>query len=346
MGETKTPRLGYGDFLRCLSAVAVVTLHCAGATLATDTPGTTRFFILDLLDGGTRWAVPMFIMLSGMFLLDPDKPMPRRKWLGHVARVAVLILFWGFFFALWENYQAHPGLEWFLEGLIAFVAGRLHYHLWFLPMLLGLYLLTPLLRAFVRGASRATLWYAIGLWSVVTVLLGTFYQTLPGAVGQSWLNMLNLQTLAGYTGYFLLGYLLKTCAIRPRAEKILYALGALGLVATWAGTEFLSLQAGSFQPLLYGYLTPNVALAAAAVFLLARRLEVGRHPVWARLSALTLGVYVLHPTFIEVGNLFGLPRPEWNVAFCIPAQVLLVSIAAFGTTWLLRHIPKVGKILC
>lgn len=346
MDNNKSTRLGYGDFLRCLAAVAVVTLHCAGATLATDAPGTTRFLLLDLLDGGTRWAVPMFVMLSGMFLLDPDKPMPRKKWLGHVARVAILLLFWGFFFALWDNYRAHLGLEWFLEGLISFVAGRLHYHLWFLPMLLGLYLLTPLLRAFVRGASRRTLWYSIGLWGVVTLCLGTLYQAFPGGLFQSWLNMLDFQLLAGYAGYFLLGYMLKTCVPRPRAERALYVLGALGLLATWVGTELLSRRAGSFQALFYGYLTPNAALTAAALFLLARRLELGRHRLWSKLSPLTLGVYLLHPTFIEVGNLFGLPRPAWNVAWCIPGQVLLVSAAAFLAAWLLRRIPKVGKILC
>lgn len=345
MSETAKARLGYGDFLRCLGAVAVVTLHCAGATLATDIPGTARFFILNLLDGGTRWAVPLFVMLSGMFLLDPQKSMPREKWLGHVGRLAALTVFWSFFFALWENYHAHVGLEWFLEALISLVTGRLHYHLWFLPMLLGLYLLLPLLRAFVKGASRRTLWYAVGLWWVVSVCLGTLYTAFPGALGQDWLNMLDLRAAAGCAGFFLLGYLLKTCRIDPRRETCLYVLGALSLVVTWAGTWLLSLKGGSFQPLLYGDLTPNVSLTAAAIFLLARRLDLGRHRVWAKLSPLTLGVYLIHPAIIELGNLFGLPRGEWNVAWCIPIQVLLVSVCAFCAVWLVRHIPKVGKIL-
>ena len=341
----KPSRLGWSDLLRCLACAAVVVLHCAGATLAIDTPGTARFFLLNLLDSGVRWSVPVFIMLSGMFLLDPERSFSWPSWRRRVLRLALLTLVAAYLFALWDSRQAHPGAEHLLEALILLVRGELHYHLWFLPMLLGLYLLIPPMRALIQGASRRTLWYVVGLWAVVTLCLGTLHRAFPGGPLQAWLNMLNLQ-VAGYAGYFLLGYVLKTCSVRPRAEKALYALGALGLVATWAGTELLSLQAGSFQPLLYGYLTPNVALTAAASFLLCRRLEVGRHPICAKLSALTLGVYVLHPTFIEVGNLFGLPRGEWNVALCIPAQVLLVSAAAFLTTWLLRHIPKVGKILC
>lgn len=346
MEHVNRARLGYSDFLRCLATLAVVTLHCAGATLAAEAPTSARFFVLNLLDGCGRWAVPMFVMLSGMFLLDPEKPMPAKKWLGHVGRLALAILLWGGGYALWDARAAHLGLEWLLEGLISLVAGRLHYHLWFLPMLLGLYLLIPPLRALVRGASRKTLWYLTGLWGAVTVCLNTLYGFFPGGPGQSWLNMLGLYNLAGYAGYFLLGYLLKTCEIRPWAERSLYVLGLLGLVVTCAGTRVLSQRAGVFQDRLYGNLTPNVCLTAAALFLLCRRLELGRGTIWGRLAPLTFGVYLLHPLFIELFNILGFPDPMWNVAWAVPLQVLTVTLPALALTWLLRHIPKLGKYLC
>lgn len=346
MEQTSRARLGYSDFLRCLATLAVVTLHCAGATLAAQDPASTRFFVLNLLDGGARWSVPMFVMLSGMFLLDPQKPMSTRKWLGHVGRIALAVLLWGSLYALWDARAAHLGLEWLLEGLISMVAGRLHYHLWFLPMLLGLYLLLPPLRALVAGASRRTLWYLTGLWFTVTVCLNTLYAFFPGGLGQSWLNMLNLYNLAGYAGYFLLGYLLKTCDLRPWAERSLYLLGLLGLVATSTGTRLLSQYAGVFQDRLYGYLTPNVCLTAAALFLLCRRLELGRSKVWSRLAPLTFGVYLLHPLFLELAQGLGFPDPGWNVAWAVPLQVLAVTAAALTICWVLRHIPRLGKHLC
>ena len=45
-------------------------------------------------------------------------------------------------------------LESLPHALYAVVLGNTETHLWFLTMMMGLYLLTPLLRAFVRGASR------------------------------------------------------------------------------------------------------------------------------------------------------------------------------------------------
>lgn len=346
MAEQSSTRLGYSDLLRCLATLAVVVLHCAGATLASELPSSTRFFVLNLLDGGVRWAVPMFIMLSGMFLLDPQKPMSTRKWLGHVRRIALTLLLWGGLYALWDARSAHLGLEWLLEGLISLVAGRLHYHLWFLPMLLGLYLLIPPLRALIQGGSRRTLWYITGLWFAVTVCLNTLYGFFPGGLGQSWLNMLNLYNLAGYGGYFLLGYLLKTCEIRPWAERSLYLLGLLGLAATCTGTRLLSQSAGVFQDRLYGYLTPNVCLTAAALFLLCRRLAPGRGKVWSHLAPLTFGVYLLHPLILELAQALGFPSPMWNVAWAVPLQALAVTAAASAVCCVLRHIPRLGRYLC
>ena len=346
MRETKTARLGYADFLRCFAALAVVVLHCAGATLAAEDPASTRFFVLNILDGATRWAVPMFLMLSGAFLLDPKREMTRKKWLGHMARVAVALLVWGFAYAFYDTRAAHMGAEWFLEALINMVTGRLHYHLWYLPMLLGLYLLIPPMRALVKGASRQTLWYTLCLWGAVNLGFGTWYAFFPNAVSRPWYNMLGLYGLSGYMGYLLLGYLLKTCRLERRREGLCYALGALGLVATCTGTRLLSMSAGALDDRLYGYLTPNVFFTAAAIFLAARRLELGKHPGVAKMSALTFGVYLLHPLLLNCLQLRGLPDPAWNLAWFVPLEAIALFAASLAVTWCLRKIPKIGTYLC
>lgn len=347
MGEKlRSARLGYSDVLRCLAALAVVTLHCAGATLASEDPASTRFLVLNVLDGGTRWAVPMFLMLTGMFLLDPDRPLPTKKWLGHVGRVAVATLAWGFFYAFYDTREAHRGLEWFLEALIRMVRGELHYHLWYLPMLLGVYLLIPLLRALVKGAGRRGSWYFVGLWGVVTLGLNTLYRFFPQGVGRPWLDMVGLYSLSGYLGYVMLGYLLKTCRREAKWEGLCYALGLLGLVVTCTGTRLLSLRAGGLEGRLYDYLTPHVCMTAVAVFLAARRLDWGKHPAWARVSALTFGVYLVHPYLLHRCQEAGLPDPAWNVAWAVPAEALAVFLAALAVSWVVRKVPKIGKYIC
>lgn len=340
-------RLGYPDCLRCLAAAAVVVLHCVGYVQAGAQPGSACFAALNVINGIGRWAVPVFIMLSGMFLLDPDRPLPTKKWLAHVGRIALLTALWTLLYGLWNARGGQLTLEWFLEGLISLVTCQLHYHLWFLPVLLGLYLLIPLLRAMVRGGSRRTLWYFVGLWFVLGVCVSIFLRFFPNRAVSTWLGTLNLHAVYGYVGLFLLGYLLKTCACTPRRAAALYALGALSLVLTPATTQFLSQRAGYFRAELYDVLAPNTILTAAALVLLLRRCGAGRGAVWARLSPLTLGVYLLHPIFLEVlterfpppGSALG--SVTWSAA--VSAATLVASLA---TSWLLRRIPRLGKHLC
>lgn len=336
------PREGWADVLRTLAILAVVLLHCAAGNIGGEVPGDARFWVINLIDGGVRWGVPVFVMLSGAFLLDPEKEMTTRQWLRRVGRIALLTVFWGAVYALYDARAAHMGLEWLLEGLISLVTCRLHYHLWFLPMLLGLYLLLPLFRALVKGAERKTLWVFVGLWAA-TLALQKLFAFAPAFPGAEWFEALDLGHLCGYGGYFVLGYLLRTCEIRPKRAYCLYAAGGLGLLVTWAGTYLASMSAGQFAAGLYSYFVPNVMVTAAAVFLLVRHLDLGKGPVWGRLSALSLGVFVLHPLFIDLTRACSLPPEGWNLALSIPLRAVVVALLSLAAAWLLRKAPRVGK---
>lgn len=338
-------RAGWADALRVASMLAVVMLHCAVLPIGTEIPGDTRFWVINLLDGGVRWGVPVFVMLSGAFLLDPKKEMTTRQWLSRVGHIALLTVLWGGGYALYSARGAHLGLEWLLEGLISLVTCRLHYHLWFLPMLLGLYLLLPILRALVKGADRKTLWYAAILWAVCVPGLDVAFSLWPNIAGHGWFQALDLRHLYGYGGYFLFGYLLRTCEIRPKRAYALYAGGVLGLIVTWWTAYTASVEAGRFAGALYANLTPNVCATALAIFLAFRHLDLGKSPLWGKLAALSLGVFVLHPFFIDLTVRLGFPPDRWNLALSIPLRWALVAGLSLAATWLIRKLPRVGKLI-
>lgn len=346
MSSPNASRLGWPDVLRCLAAFAVVLLHCAGATLGQEAPDSARFLVLNFLNGASRWAVPMFLMLSGMFLLDPERPMSRQKWLSRLGRMGTAILLWGFFYALYDTQSAHVGLEWFLEALIRMVKGELHFHLWYLPALIGLYLLLPLARALVRGATRRELWYAVGLWGAVALVLNALCLLCPDTPLRPWSNLLELYCLSTYAGYFLLGYLLRTCHLTRKRVGLCCALGLLGLIVTCTGSRLLSLAAGKLDGRLYDTLSPNTCLMAVALFVLARWLGLGKHPIWTKLSSLAFGVYLVHPYLLHLCQEAGLPDPGWGAAWAIPAQALVIFALSLAVSWVLHRIPVIGKYIC
>ena len=147
-----TGRLAWADLLRVLTTFAVVLLHTSTTWLALAEEGSAEWTALMAWDGLTRWCVPVFVLLSGAFLLDPNKPLTVRFLLrGRLPRILAALLAWGFFYNL--IYFRNAGVAGVRNALLLTLRGQTEYHLWYLYMLLGLYLLTPVLRGLARGCS-------------------------------------------------------------------------------------------------------------------------------------------------------------------------------------------------
>lgn len=300
MPEPKNARLGWPDVLRCLACVAVVALHITGAPandLAVTDPAWTWAVLANSL---TRWSVPMFILLSGMFLLDPERAFDWKHWRGQVLRLVLVTLGAALVFSCWDAREAHPGLEYLLEVLIRMVRGDLHYHLWFMPMLVGLYLFVPVLRA-VTAAGPKVLWYTLGLWGVLSISLPFFYRFfVQDAALQHWLELMPIYNTMGYVGYFLLGYALKSCPLKPWQTWTAFGVAAAAWLITFLGVWLSSRAEGALNTLFFSNFSPFVALTTAGLFLLFRHLAPGKSPVWRRLGKATLWVYLLHPLVLEL----------------------------------------------
>ena len=66
-------RLAYADLLRVMAMLAVIVLHVSDGWLESLPVGTADWYALNVWDSLCRWCVPVFVMCSGMFLLDPKK---------------------------------------------------------------------------------------------------------------------------------------------------------------------------------------------------------------------------------------------------------------------------------
>ena len=146
------------DAARWLAAVAVVMLHGA-ATVVSDPAayGSGAWLAANLYDSAARWCVPVFVMISGALLLDPERPQDARRFYSRrVARICAPLLFWTLFYLLWRT-----ALDWIDDGRLdlsfwprKLAHGEPYYHLWYLYMIVGLYLFAPLVRALAARSSR------------------------------------------------------------------------------------------------------------------------------------------------------------------------------------------------
>lgn len=73
-GASQSIHLAYADRVRVYSSIAIVLLHVSALVVVSyRSISLCDWWAGNLLDSATRWGVPVFIMLSGLLLLDPLK---------------------------------------------------------------------------------------------------------------------------------------------------------------------------------------------------------------------------------------------------------------------------------
>ena len=196
------------DLIRAVAVVLVILLHAAiepNRNLTLMSPeGVQLWWTSNIYNSISRTAVPLFVMLTGALLLQPnkvDEPLRvffKKRW----NRVGIPVLFWGAIFFAWDftvKGQAIT-LTYVLQGVLA----GPYVHFWYVYLLVGLYLITPLLRVLVAHSDWRIIRYFLALWFVGTgiiPLLTLYVNISPQAI---WFRD-NVFVLTGIVGYFILG---------------------------------------------------------------------------------------------------------------------------------------------
>ena len=342
-------RFLYSDILRFVAVAAVVLLHVS-AFIIYEYNHYPRgwWWLANLVDSGTRWCVPIFLMLSGRLLLDPQKSEPIAVFLKkRFLRVLIPLVIWSIFYAL---YSAGFDLSKIsvLDLLRKIVQGPVYFHLGFLYVLISLYLITPILRLYVAKAPISNFAYFLILWFGFTAILPQLERFTTFRIA------LSPQLVLGYVGYFLLGYVLGTIDLSRWMRAVLYVLGLLALTATMFGTYSLTVNnSGNLDEFFYGYLTPNVIVMAAAVFVFFKTIDWERilqktaalQKMLIYLGGISFGIYLVHPVILEI-----LSRNKINAAFIhpligIPLTAVLTLLISGLIIALLKLIPWVKNMV-
>ncbi|MBQ9315379.1 MAG: acyltransferase [Atopobiaceae bacterium] len=320
----------YFQWLRALGAVAIVLLHAVITIQVVQLPmpeamGLANGLMTITL---TRWAVPVFFMMSGALMLDPAREMGWAKTLRHVWRLGFVLLTFGFVFCLAEVYVNDGGLSarGVGEAVLRLVGQRSWDHMWFVYQLLGFYLVTPIIRPWVAQASRSEL----GRVTLVTCILLLGFKALSRLTGSY--NVFYGFEVPHCFAYYLLGYYVHAYL---ELDRRWVALGVASLVATVV----------LWHPLGCLWATdPNrgvVAPYSVLVMLLAKRyLErpVEAHWPVGLLADYSFGIYLVHPALqhlmVMVPAFVALPVALVEVLLTVVPLVLSVPIV-----WALRHLP-------
>lgn len=340
------------DLVRAIAIALVVLLHTAGV-VANPGPagGVAAFWAGNIYDSLARPGVPLFVLLTGWLLLAPQRTgeslgsFLRRR----IVRVALPLVTWSIAAWVWLAIRDHHAVGW-SRFWREFLAGPVFYHLWYVYILLGLYLVIPLLRPLAREATPSLRWYALGLWFVGTAVLPLWAWWGGPSVG------IPVLVVSTYVGYLLAGVWLAATPISRRTAWELGLLIALALVWTIVTTARLTGDE-HLNVILYGYDRPNILVMAVASFVLLTQSPpaawVDRHPgvlaLVRALAASSYGIYLLHPLLLDIlgsGVLgFRISGTTLPPFVGIPALTIGLLVVSLGVMMVLRRVPILGRIV-
>ena len=357
MTEKINGRVAYADLLRVFASFAVIVCHLASRQISAVAVGTQSWQVFNLYNGLVRWCVPVFVMLSGMFMLDTKKSLSLTKLLFHnCLRIVICLMFWGGLYAV-VGYCTHGGRftwEGLWQALWDALRGNTRYHLWFLYMILGLYLVTPILRAFCRGASRGDFHWFFLMAFLFASVLPTLFELWPrlGVVPvlKLWYERLGVQLVLGYVGYYVAGWYLREYTLSRIAEALIYVLGIIGAVVSVWGTSVLSHASGELELDLLSYLSPNAVFFSVAIVVLFRYVlgvseERSRRQRLSGVAKVAFGIYLVHDLFLTLLDYLGITPLSFAPVASVPLLAMVVFLLSLAVAWVIHWIPFVGRWL-
>jgi surface polysaccharide O-acyltransferase-like enzyme len=337
-------RKSYISNLRVLTTFSVVLLHSAGAHLLQFQQLPTDVWnVANLYDSFTRFAVPVFVMISGAVLLGKDEELGvfTRK---RLSRILIPFIFWSLTYATLKYYPTLSELSFWESSKLIITDASLGsaIHLWYLFMIIGLYLIIPILRKWTVHYKENEIRYFLTIW-LFTLCIGFFQIGL--------FQKINLTYFSGFIGYLVLGYYLDRVVIRYKRITTVLALGfiILGAMAIALLSKQDSLASNTIVYKYYGYMTPLVMMTATGWFILFRLKLNSSNKLLESLDQHSFGIYLVH--ILILGTVKSNIRPELfessplSLALYILMIALLTFFASYAFCLIIKRIPYINKLI-
>ena len=341
--------LGF-DLLRVIAIYMVMQIHtgefeyigAGGAVL--HTPGS---WAVGWTNSLLRVCVPLFVMISGFFLfpIEDERKFFRKRF----TRLLIPFVVWCVVYAF---YYYATGAATLHDTLLNIAKIPVNYgtdvgHLWFVYMLMGIYLIAPVLSPWIVSANRQSVERFLWLWGI-TLLLPYIHLYFPQVWGECYWNATpTLYYFTGFIGYAVLAVYIKRFYMEPslRLDCLALAMVVAGYALTLGGFLYRLhyVQEVKSLELTWNFTSLNVAVMTGGLFLLFRNMH-GNHgnPLLWRLiedlARMSYGMYlahilVLNAVHARLASLVG------NPFLRIPTIALVTFVITYLAVKLLSLLP-------
>ncbi len=331
INQTMQKRYNYIDILRTISVFAVVFLHVL-------VPKVVLYGFAPLLSWDasiflsslTRFAVPLFVMVSGALLLDNKQERDSAFFRKRMLRIGIPLMFWVTVYAYFRH--SVDGLPFSFSFILnQLLFNQPYEHLYFLVILLELMVLTPYLRRHMNTSNTLS-----KLLPLLLIILTTFL----------WVpNRFVLFLFVPYISYYILGNILKnidTSKLLPISAAML----ALSILGTFLLTHFLTVSGVTDNLYFFSFTNPIVFITTVSLFIIVKEICRGKKtlPFSESISSHAMGIYLIHPLILFFFNQI-VTMNNGMYIFLSPIIALAVLLSSFGVSLALEKVPVMRKVV-
>ncbi|MCX6726383.1 MAG: acyltransferase family protein [Candidatus Shapirobacteria bacterium] len=309
------------DFIRLISILAVIMIHTSTKTLAASGNNLAGFPISLVLNQLSRFAVPLFFLISGFVLelnysFQPNYFSYLKK---RFNRILIPYLFWSLIY-YFIVYTYHS------ENIFkVLVDGTASYQLYFIPSLIIFYLIFPL---FHRLKYSKLILIFLGIIQIIILSLDYYFHliNLPYPISVALFNYFA----------FILGVVYSRNP--PKLKYFVLTILAAAYVVYEGYNRFY--QTGNYLS-FYSQWRPSVLIYTVSLFLVFYNQKIN-HPLIQILSKLSFFVFFIHIIILEFTWSF-VSRFYFFSGFDL-LFFSLVTVISFSLAYLVHHIPKLSQL--
>lgn len=365
--KRKHNRIAWLDMVRSLAILCVIMCHCVERTYSmnlegmADVTGSARSFAFLAFTVG-RLGVPLFLFLSGYLLLGRPYNSGRdvlNFWKRKLLPLVITFECWTILNEVFAVFVEKMQFDWhrLVRNMLCLDTQHAS-HMWYMPMIIGMYLTIPFLGMVVQRFSVKLLmvpFIAGVLYYFVVPTVNPFLEVLEI---EPWSNKLGLDFTGGCYGiYLVLGYVMRKQMNWLRGRLRLYKVRILGVCSALAGgaaVVLLIAATASYQSWCYAHgVRYNVwynciPLFFSAVILFWSAGFLGNCHIpfsgfWNCLSEASMGIFFIHKPMIIV------LEKELRFSGEKISDVMGLFLVCFLVSFLLAviggYIPGISRIL-
>lgn len=330
-------RLFYLDALRVFAVFSMILLHVAATPLYREPIDGFNWQVCNVYDSLVRFCVPVFVMISGSIFLSPQKNITIKLiFTKYIVRICTAFIFWSLVYAS----LAGGGLRSFV---LNFING--HFHMWFLFIIFGLYVTTPLVRKIMDEKKLIEYFLILGFIFALTLpFVDSFLEGNP--IKRFFSAKTHINLVLGFQFYYVAGYYLGHYDVPKRYRIIIYHVALLSVIFTIVCTSYVSLKANELVGVFYNNLYPTTAFVAMALFLAFKNMcwkpSVKTTLFISALAKLSFGIYLVHVLTLRF---IGLSATSFNPVFSVPLIALLTFTLSALIVHVMSKIPILNKYI-